>query len=305
MKKELIIISGFLGSGKTTFLQSLIARNAGRNIAVLINDFGKVPVDGTLLARAGVTDDVYEIAGGSVFCSCLTETLVKTMHNIAKLPVDLVLLEASGMSDPSGIDKMLKLAKLDELFDHTATFCLFDPVKSLKLAKVLEVIPRQLASASCAVLTKCDAYSKEERDTARAYIAAKEADLSVFESYHGEIVQNNISESLSDIAHRTAVKQFSFGFNTPQTRPDSVQIYALSQKISELVPYLADDCVLRVKGFVQASDGIWFLSDTGTGIEVNPADSAPVPLTIITMQGTADAWQSKFANSLTIDTTNL
>lgn len=49
------------------------------------------------------------------------------------------------MSDPSAVDKMLRLSGLDGLFEHTSTICLFDPVKSLKLARVLEVIPRQLA----------------------------------------------------------------------------------------------------------------------------------------------------------------
>ena len=183
MRKELIILSGFLGSGKTTLLRSLLLRHSDRKIAVLLNDFGDIPVDGETLRRSGVEGGVVvEIGGGSVFCSCLREPFIKALANLAARDEDLIIVEASGMSDPSAVDKMLRLSGLDGLFEHTSTICLFDPVKSLKLARVLEVIPRQLASASVVVLTKADITTKEERDAARAYIRSQEPDLPIVES---------------------------------------------------------------------------------------------------------------------------
>ena len=186
MRKELIILSGFLGSGKTTLLRSLLLRHSDRKIAVLLNDFGDIPVDGETLRRSGVEGGVVvEIGGGSVFCSCLREPFIKALANLAARDEDLIIVEASGMSDPSAVDKMLRLSGLDGLFEHTSTICLFDPVKSLKLARVLEVIPRQLASASVVVLTKADITTKEERDAARAYIRSQEPDLPIVESHNG------------------------------------------------------------------------------------------------------------------------
>ena len=77
MRKELIILSGFLGSGKTTLLRSLLLRHSDRKIAVLLNDFGDIPVDGETLRRSGVAGGVVvEIGGGSVFCSCLRLSLI-------------------------------------------------------------------------------------------------------------------------------------------------------------------------------------------------------------------------------------
>ena len=137
MRKELIILSGFLGSGKTTLLRSLLLRHSDRKIAVLLNDFGDIPVDGETLRRSGVEGGVVvEIGGGSVFCSCLREPFIKALANLAARDEDLIIVEASGMSDPSAVDKMLRLSGLDGLFEHTSTICLFDPVKSLKLARV-------------------------------------------------------------------------------------------------------------------------------------------------------------------------
>lgn len=286
MKKELIILSGFLGSGKTTLLQSLIVRNLGRKMVILLNDFGQSPVDGTILSRAHIKEEIIEIAGGSVFCSCLTDTLVKTMFALAEKDIDLVILEASGMSDPSNISSMLKLSGLDDVFDHTTTLCTFDPVKSLKLSHVLTVIPRQLASANVAVLTKADMYTGDELAKAYAYIHTLEPDLPIARSYHGEM-------DLPNIYGRKDISSFTFGLNRPDNRPDSLELHTIKTTIKALIDSLTMDCILRVKGFIHTMDGIWFVSDTGTSIEYIPSQSAPVPLTIICLSGTKHIIQDK------------
>ena len=58
MRKKLIILSGFLGSGKTTLLRSLLLWHSNRKVAVLLNDFGDIPVDGETLRRSGVEGGV-------------------------------------------------------------------------------------------------------------------------------------------------------------------------------------------------------------------------------------------------------
>ena len=233
MRKELIILSGFLGSGKTTLLRSLLLRHSDRKIAVLLNDFGDIPVDGETLR-------------------------------------------------PSAVDKMLRLSGLDGLFEHTSTICLFDPVKSLKLARVLEVIPRQLASASVVVLTKADITTKEERDAARAYIRSQEPDLPIVESHNGNADFASLPER--------ALRLFPVGFNTPETRPDCFALEAVRTDAKTLLDALtADGNVLRVKGYIRAADGVRFVSDTGQGFETMESRDAPVPLMIICMQGTAGA----------------
>lgn len=284
MRKELVILSGFLGSGKTTLLRHLLAQCRTRKVAVLLNDFGEIPVDGELLRREGLAADgaLIEIGGGSVFCACLRESFVAALRKLRERDEDLVIVEASGMSDPATVDRMLRLSGLDADFDHTSTICLFDPVKSLKLAHVLEVIPRQLASASVAVLTKCDLATEREMAAARAYISSREPDLPIVTAGHGRLDPAALPGR--------AARAFSFGFNTPETRPDAFSLTGVNCTADELVAALEkEEHVLRVKGFVRARDGIWFLSDTGRGIEKRPDTAAPVPLTIICFQGSAES----------------
>jgi G3E family GTPase len=68
------LLTGFLGSGKTTFLKRIIDRLANHKIGILMNEFGKISVDGILLQKNGV--DIVEINNGSVFCSCLKGALL-------------------------------------------------------------------------------------------------------------------------------------------------------------------------------------------------------------------------------------
>lgn len=287
MKKELIILSGFLGCGKTTFLHAFLARCSGRKTAVILNDFGEIPVDGALLTRWGSGATLVEIGGGSVFCSCLSDKLVTTMFDVAKLDVDIVIIEASGMSDPSAIDRMLKLAGLDALYEHTTTLCLFDPVKSLKLARVLAVIPRQLASATLAVVTKADHCSQEELAAAEAFIQQCEPNLPFVRSYMGEpqLPADGALPSRSGAS-------FSFGLNTPENRLDSFAIVASTVPVEELIRHFDDERILRVKGFVHAADGTWFVSDTGKGYtleQCEASDDPRVPVTVICTTGTGEA----------------
>ena len=289
MKKELIILSGFLGSGKTTILLSLLAKNAGKKIAVIVNDFGQTAVDATILEKEQVREKIYEIGGGSVFCSCLSETLVKTLFAIAKEDFDLVILEASGMSDPSIINSMLSLAKLDTYFTHSLTLCTFDAIKSLKLAKVLLVIERQLTSANIVILTKADKYSEEELNTAIKFIQEKEPAVPIIKSYNGEF-------SLDNISCRFDLPYFSMGLNKPDNRLDSFELEEVSYTLDELLQKFQDNNILRVKGYIKTSDGVWFISDTGTDYYKEKSTELKVPLTIICMQGTAN-YIKKIINS--------
>lgn len=281
MKKELIILSGFLGSGKTTLLRSLLRNFAERRVAVLLNDFGECPVDGAILERAGIANGMFmEIGGGSVFCACLRESFVKALLTLAERDEEVIILEASGMADPAAVDRLLALSGLDRLYDHTATVCLFDPIKSLKLARVLEVIPRQLVSASVVVLAKADIAGPEELGAARAYIRQQVPSLPIVESRNGEP-----EVPLFPIQRAPC---FPLGFNTPENRPDCLVLESVPTDAASLLDALRDNPnVLRVKGYIRASDGILFVSDTGMGFETASCKDAPTPLVIICMQGTA------------------
>ena len=76
----LSLVTGFLGSGKTTYLRRLVEQYRGRRLVFLVNEFSPVDVDGPVLRSA--EDDVVSLPGGSIFCTCLVTQFVHTLERI-------------------------------------------------------------------------------------------------------------------------------------------------------------------------------------------------------------------------------
>jgi G3E family GTPase len=98
----LTVLTGYLGAGKTTLLNRILSGDHRLKVAVLVNDFGSMNIDAELVV--GVEHDMISLANGCVCCE-IRDDLVASVESIVARPepVDYVLLEASGVADPSGI----------------------------------------------------------------------------------------------------------------------------------------------------------------------------------------------------------
>jgi G3E family GTPase len=103
-----VLLSGWLGAGKTTLLNQVLKRSGGRRVAVLVNDFGDLGIDAALIE--GATDEVLELAGGCICCSFGAD-LLGTVRRVRERqpPPDMLLIEASGVSDPAAVCRTLRL----------------------------------------------------------------------------------------------------------------------------------------------------------------------------------------------------
>ncbi len=104
-KKPVIIITGYLGSGKTTLMQNLL-RQEKRRIALIVNDMGSINIDAALLRENSeriAAVDMVELQNGCICCT-LRDEFIAEIERISKNDaVDAVLVEASGISEPSSI----------------------------------------------------------------------------------------------------------------------------------------------------------------------------------------------------------
>jgi cobalamin biosynthesis protein CobW len=107
-KIPVTVVTGFLGSGKTTLLRHLLQNNQGRRIAVIVNEFGEVGIDGELLRSCQVCDDEAETASNIVeltngcLCCTVQEEFLPTMQELLKRHehIDCLLIETSGLALP-------------------------------------------------------------------------------------------------------------------------------------------------------------------------------------------------------------
>lgn len=109
-KIPVTVVTGFLGAGKTTLIRHLLQNNQGRRIAVLVNEFGEVGIDGELLKSCQVCDDepaatsstnILELANGCLCCT-VQEEFLPTMQELLqrKDSIDCILIETSGLALP-------------------------------------------------------------------------------------------------------------------------------------------------------------------------------------------------------------
>ena len=106
-KIPVTVISGFLGAGKTTLVRHLLQNNQGRRIAVLVNEFGEVGIDGDLLRSCQICDDedsdsnIVELTNGCLCCT-VQEEFYPTMQELLKRrdKIDCLLIETSGLALP-------------------------------------------------------------------------------------------------------------------------------------------------------------------------------------------------------------
>ena len=176
------IVGGFLGAGKTTLVNQLL-RTATRRYAVLVNDFGALNVDASLIA--GQDGAVTALTNGCVCCS-IGPDLGDTLAGIARRdpPPEHILVEASGVSDPWRIAQLVKLEEavaLDGVLVLVDAQAFPDQLADRYLTDTLE---RQLARADFAVLNKTDLASP---GPAAALVRRIRPDLRLVEVAHAAL----------------------------------------------------------------------------------------------------------------------
>jgi len=102
MTLPVLVVAGFLGAGKTSLVNRILAESDGRRIAAIVNDFGAINIDADLIAEK--TDTVLGLKNGCICCS-LQGDLLRTLKMLLNRPdpPDHVIVEASGIADPQGI----------------------------------------------------------------------------------------------------------------------------------------------------------------------------------------------------------
>ena len=109
------ILTGFLGAGKTTLLNHLVSQKHGYKCAIIINEFGAISIDNQLVV--GVDEEILELNNGCLCCRVRGD-LIKSLGGLLKKQkrFDYVLIETTGLADPSPIAYTFRSSELAERF---------------------------------------------------------------------------------------------------------------------------------------------------------------------------------------------
>lgn len=181
------LITGFLGSGKTTFLNRIINQfPSDKKLTLLVNEFGEIGVDGTLVEGEDI--DMMEISKGSIFCVCVKTDFIKGLYELSTtVKPDVMLIESTGVANPSDLKKDLALPIFNNRFQFMEQFCIIDAVHFLDAYEVYASLEKQIASSSVFIINKTDVASAEKIIETKKVICQFHSDPIFFETTYADI----------------------------------------------------------------------------------------------------------------------
>jgi len=168
------LVTGFLGSGKTTFLKHVLARCRDRRLVFLVNEFSPRDVDGArMMADAA---DVVTVPGGSIFCKCLVVGFLQQLKRIPErfdtpaAPLAGLVIEASGIANPKVVQQMLAETHMDAIYRLASIVSIVEPRSFQKLLHTLPNIAAQVEAADHVLVNKVDLCEAAETEAACAAV---------------------------------------------------------------------------------------------------------------------------------------
>lgn len=304
------LITGFLGSGKTTFLNRIIDRfPSDQKLTILMNEFGEIGIDGTIVAGDDI--DMMEISKGSIFCVCVKTDFIKGLYELnTTIQPDVLIIESTGVANPSDLKRDLALPIFNERFQFAEQFCIVDAVHFIDAYHIFASVEKQIASSTVFIINKVDKTGPGDVEKIKALIHKDHPDPVFYETtfaeiplepYHlGEIPE---TEARVDHAGREdrkpvlSTEELERFIDDLLDSPD-LEITPPDQLVSEAYQWSGDDLsqivdmagrlpasVVRAKGFVEEKGkiklfnyvmGDWALDDVDI-----PRDRIAYPNTVV------------------------
>jgi G3E family GTPase len=184
------LITGFLGSGKTTFLNRIIdVFPKNHKLMILMNEFGDIGVDGSLV-DADDSDDLtmLEISKGSIFCVCVKTDFIKGLMEISQhIQPDVLIIEATGVANPSDLKRDLKLSIFQSRFQFKEQFCIIDAANFEDAYDTFTSIEKQIESATVFVINKIDLVEAEGIQKVKQIVRSHHPNPDFHEAVYAEI----------------------------------------------------------------------------------------------------------------------
>ncbi|APT59451.1 GTPase [Roseomonas gilardii] len=185
MPVPVLLVAGFLGAGKTTVVNHLLAHAGGRRIAAVVNDFGAINIDAELIA--GASDGVVSLSNGCICCS-LEGDLLRTLANLLRRDPrpEAIVIETSGVAEPSDIVRNLMDPVIWREAPLETVLCVVDATAT---AQALEdpLFRTQLRAADVVALSKADLADDADRDRVRAAVKALRPAALVVDAPQGRV----------------------------------------------------------------------------------------------------------------------
>src|SRR5947207_2911579 len=249
MPVPILLVAGFLGAGKTTVVNHLLAHAEGRRIAAVVNDFGAINIDAELIT--GASDGVVSLSNGCICCS-LQGDLLRTPATLLRRDPrpEFIVIETSGVADPSDIVRNLMDPMIWREAPLETVLCVVDATTNAETLNDA-LLRSQLRAADVVALSKVDLVDAAGRAKLRDAVRAVRPAAVVVDALQGEVPAALLFPADVDRVpapremgpRRPAVDRFE---TLSWTSEHPLSLPRLQQAIGRLMPKLA-----RAKGLFE------------------------------------------------------
>ncbi|MEC4982749.1 MAG: cobalamin biosynthesis protein CobW [Oscillatoria sp. PMC 1068.18] len=292
-KIPVTVITGFLGAGKTTLVRNLLQNNQGRKIAVLVNEFGEVGIDGELLRDCQIcetdetpTDNIIELTNGCLCCT-VQEEFFPTMQQLLERreQIDCMLIETSGLALPKPLVQAFRWqeirngATVDGVItvvdcQALAAGTLVGNLEALEAQRkadpnlehetpIEELFEDQLACADLVLLTKVDLVDEETRIKVQNWLEKElPSGVKIVPCHQGEIAPEillgfnaAVEDNLdSRPSHHDSEEEHEHDDDINSVELILQQTFEPKKLVNQLQKLVEQEEIYRVKGFVNVEN---------------------------------------------------
>ncbi len=256
VKPRFVVVTGFLGSGKTNFIQNYIEYETQANhfVGIIQNEIGQTGLDSKLL---DYDYSMVEIDEGCVCCSLSSQLRVGVLSLLEKSSPDVILLETTGVANPFNL--LSEIEELKDLIEFESIVTVVDAVNYKQYIEEYLIFKDQIRAADIIILNKIDLVEKKELEDITKSLQNYNRCAYVLEASHCDINPCLVSNYAKLVTSSSSHIASEFTEETPLFRTHlidhlSSQKQELTNPIDreQFVKYLQaiDNDIVRIKGFV-------------------------------------------------------
>jgi len=243
MSVEIVILGGFLGSGKTTLLNNILKNlESGKSVALIINEFGDISIDGELVENGSYSK--MEITGGCVCCSLKGKMIDGIRKIVENENPDLIYIEATGLAVPWDMKLDIEKNFLGDQLIVRDVFVTVDSQQYKKCHGKLLIYDKQFEGSPSVLLTKSDMYDDALLDSVEGTIRESYESIQNIEKTgisSESPIASILETSLDDISFVRVPDQFSI---SSESELDIEKIISICRIHSHLI--------IRLKAVIQS-----------------------------------------------------
>jgi cobalamin biosynthesis protein CobW len=275
-----LLVSGFLGSGKTTLVRQLLAdaHAKGLRLAIISNEFGELGIDRALL---GGGDETFVELGGGCVCCQLSDELVQTLERLReKIDPDRIVIETSGVALPYDVQLNFWREPVSRWLGEDVTVVVVNAEQVAEGRDLEGTFEDQVSSADLLVLNKIDLVPEAALDGIEARLRAIEPEAPILRARHAAVSLDLLFPpglEAARAARRERAARAADAVHAHDHEAFETDVLELEAGLDAdtLLRRVESEGALRAKGFVQTDVGLRVLQGVGARIELSVPEATP------------------------------